>query len=195
MILLGSTLDNAPIMSIHTGGEVARTETPLIDPNDLSIVAYEVNSRLLDNKHPNFIRVADIRELSDIGMIVDSIDEFIKPDDVVRIKKLHDLGFRLVGMPVRDEKKNKLGKVVDFTLETATFTVQQLTVRRPMFRSINDTELLIHRTQIVEINNDAIVVHSEAKVPEPEREEVLGSYVNPFRKSKPAAESIKTHQN
>ena len=41
-----------------------------------------------------------------------------------------------------------------------------------------------------EINNDAIVVHSEAKVPEPELHEVVGSYVNPFRKAKPAQESI-----
>lgn len=193
MILLGSTLNNAPVMSLHTGGEIARTTEAVIDPADLTIIAYKISSRLVDK--PTLVRVADIRELSDIGMIVDSIDEFVSPDDVVNIKKICDLGFHLVGMQVRDEKRNKLGKVIDFTLETTTFTVQQLTVKRPMFQSLNDTELLIHRTQIVEINNDGIVVHSQAKAPEPERSEVIGSYVNPFRKSKPAAESIKPHQD
>ena len=92
-------------------------------------------------------------------------------------------------MPVTNERRQKLGKVIDFTIETAGFVVQQLTIRRPLFRSLNDTELLIHRSQIIEINNDAIVVHSEAKAPEPELHEVVGRYVNPFRKSKPATEN------
>ena len=106
------------------------------------------------------------------------------------MKQIYDLHFTLVGISVVDEKRRKLGKVIDFTVETGGFVIQQLTVRRPILQSFNDTELIIHRSQIIEITNSAIVVHSQAKAPEPELHEVVGSYVNPFRKSEPAAESI-----
>lgn len=192
MILLASTIHHAPIMGLQTGTQLAKATRALIDPGTLSIVAYTLEGPLL-NQRDTMLRVADIRELSDVGMIVDSSDEFIAPGDVVKIDKLRNLNFDLLGMPVIDEMKHKLGKIVDYTLETSGFVIQQLTVRRPLLKSLNDTELVIHRTQIVEINDNAVIVHSTAKSPEPERHEVTGSYVNPFRKNSPAAESIKTN--
>lgn len=194
MILLGSNLKGAPVMSLQTGSQIARTYAPLIDPGDLSVKAYRVKGPLLSEQGTHMLRIADSRELSDMGFIVDSIDEIVELDDILKLKELDDLHFELVGMPITDEKQHKLGRVIDFTLDTTTFTIQQLTVRRPLLKSFNDTELVIHRSQIIEINNKSIVVHSEAKVPEPELHEVVGSYVNPFRKSKPAADHIKQSQ-
>jgi sporulation protein YlmC with PRC-barrel domain len=192
MMLLGSTLTKAPVMGLQTGGEIAQTKSAIIDPATLTIIAYVVEGPLLEDG-PWLLRIADVRELSDLGFIVDSTDEFIKPEDVLKVEEIYKLNFTLLDMPVIDEKRSKLGKVIDFTLETGSFTIQQLTVRRPLLKSFNDTELLIHRSQIIEINDDAIVVHSEAKAPEPELHEVVGSYVNPFRKNdSPAPESSDT---
>lgn len=179
MILLGSSLLDTPVMGIQTGNELARTDRAIVDPATLKIVAYTLSGQSISS--PTLIRIADVRELSDIGMIVDSADEFVSPDDIIKLKSIYELNFPLLGMAVRDEKRQKLGKVIDYTVETGGFVIQQLTVRRPLLRSLNDTELIIHRSQIIEINNDAIIVHSEAKVPEPQRSEVVGSYVNPFR--------------
>ena len=192
MILLGSTLINAPVIGLQTGAELARTKAPIIDPASLTILAYELEGPLLA-EHPSLLRLADVRELSSMGLIVDSSDEFVLPEDVIKLGEIYKLNFALVGMNVTDEKRSKLGKVVDYTLDTGGFIVQQLTVRRPLLQSLNDTELLIHRSQIIEINDSAIVVHSEAKAPEPELHEVVGSYVNPFRKSEPAQESTDTN--
>ena len=186
MILLESTLKGAPVMGLQTSNEIARLSSPVIDPATLSVLAYTVESPAV-NDGPWLLRIADVREMSDIGLIVDSSDEFIKPQDVMKINDIYALNFQLTGKVVTDEKRHKLGKVIDFTIETGNFIVQQLTVRRPIFKSLNDTELLIHRSQIIEINDTTIVVHSEAKAPEKELHEVVGSYVNPFRKQKTAA--------
>lgn len=175
-------------MGLQTGGELARTSRAIIDPKNLEIVAYELQGPLLDT-HPSLLRIADVREFSDIGIIVDSSDEFIGPDDVLRISKIYGLHFKLEGMTVIDQKKRKLGKVHGYTLDTAGFLVQQLSVKRPLFKSLNDTELLVHRSQITEINDHAIVVHSEAEIPEPLMDSVRTAYVNPFRK-RPQAEQI-----
>lgn len=189
MMLLGSTLLNTAVMSIQTGGELARTIAPIIDSANLKVLAYEIEGPLLESNATTLIRLADVRELSDIGLIVDSSDEFVRPEDVIALNEVYSRHFRLIGMNVTDERRQKLGKVVDFTVETGSYFIQQLTVRRPLLKSLNDTELLVHRSQIIEINDSAIVVHSEAKVPEPELHEVIGSYVNPFRKPESTTES------
>ena len=189
MMLLGSTLLNTAVMSIQTGGELARTIAPIIDSANLKVLAYELEGPLLESNATTLIRLADVRELSDIGLIVDSSDEFVRPEDVIELNEVYSRHFRLIGMNVTDERRQKLGKVVDFTVETGSYFIQQLTVRRPLLKSLNDTELLVHRSQIIEINDRAIVVHSEAKVPEPELHEVIGSYVNPFRKPESNTES------
>jgi len=195
MIILGSKLQNTPIMSLQTGGEIAKATQAIIDPESLAIIGYIVDGPLVSaQENGTILRIADVRELSDLGFIVDSIDELVNPDDIIKLKDIYDLGFRLRGINVLDERRKKLGKVTDYTVETGNFVVQQLTVHRPLLRSFNDTELVIHRSQIIEVSSNAIVVHSEAKIPEPSRAEVTGAYVNPFRKSNPAAESVKTRE-
>ncbi|MDN5275004.1 MAG: hypothetical protein JWP06_905 [Candidatus Saccharibacteria bacterium] len=181
MLIIGSRLIDAPVMGLQTGGELARTSKAIIDPRTLKIVAYELTGSLLDT-HPSVIRVMDVREFSDIGLIVDSSDEFVSPRDIIKLNDVYELHFTLIGMAVIDEKGRKLGKVDGYTIETSGFLIQQLSVKRPLFRSLNDTQLLIHRTQISEINNTSIIVNSEVKV-QPMLQNVQNSYHNPFRKN------------
>src|SRR5690606_31163989 len=149
----------------------------------LSIIAYELEGQMLDT-NPSLLRIADIRELSDVGMIIDSSDEFIGPDDVIKIKEVRDLNFDLKDMPVHDTRGRKLGRVIDYSVEVGSFTVEQLAVKRPLIRSLNDSELLIHRSQIKEITDERIIVESGEVKPEPVRE-VTRNYVNPFRSHSP----------
>jgi hypothetical protein len=188
MLIAGTRLINAPVMGLQTGAELARTSRPIIDPRTLEIVAYEVEGPLLD-LHPSLLRIADVREFSEIGLIIDSSDEFVSPDDVIKLGEIYKLGFDPIGMTVIDKKRKKLGKVEAYTLETGAFVIQQLEVKRPLLRSLNDTSLLIHRTQIKEINDEAIIVQSETEGPKPVLDAVRTAYVNPFRKGQnPQAE-------
>ncbi len=191
MLISGSRLLNAPVMGLQTGSELARTNKAIINPKTLEIVAYELEGPLLDQV-PSLLRIADVREFSDIGLIVDSSDEFVSLDDIIKIKEIYDLNFSPVGMTVIDEKRHKLGKVDSYTIETGAFLIQQLLVKRPLLKSLNDAQLLIHRTQITEINDHAIIVHSQAEIPEPAMETMRHSYTNPFRKSQHAEQMSDT---
>lgn len=182
MLLLGSRLISTPVMGLQTGTKLAQTASPLIDPANLKIVAYQVEGPLL-SEHPSLIRMADVRELSDIGMIIDSSDEFIGLNDVVKIKELYELQFNLIGLSVIDESKKKLGKIDDYSLDSSSFIIEQLNVRRRGIRSVTETGLLIHRSQIVEISNHQIVVKSTATRVEAAIQPERRSYVNPFRTS------------
>lgn len=186
MLVLGSRLNSTPVMSLQTGARLGNTAKAIIDPGTLHIVAYEVDGPLLAVR-PCFLRTADIRELGKLGMIIDSNDELLGLDDVLQIEKLYNLGFPLLGMSVIDEHNHKLGKVNDYTLETKGYVIQQLNVNRGLLKGLNDTGLLVHRSQIVEINDKAIVVKSASNASvEPVMEAIRSEFVNPFRK--PAAQ-------
>lgn len=193
MLIVASKLLNIPIMSLQTGSEIARTKKSVVDPANLAVIGYSVEGSLLDHTKQNFLRIEDSRELSDIGLIVDSIDDLVQFGEVIKLDDVINLDFHLEGMRVVDEKRKSVGKITDFTIDVGNFHVQQLTVKRPLLRGLNDTELVIHRSQIIEINDDDIVVHSEAKTPEHTLVTTPGSYVNPFRKGNPA-ESVDLRQ-
>lgn len=176
-------------MSLQTGAEIARLGRAIIDPADLRIYGYEVTGPLLDQR-PSYLRLEDIRELSNLGMIVDTSDEFITTGDVIKFDEIAQVGFVLLGQRVRDQRGHHVGKVIDYTIDSSTFTIQQLTVKRPLYKSFNDVELLIHRDHIIEINDHGIIIKSNAEPRETSVVELGGAYVNPFRTKTPAPEHI-----
>lgn len=185
MLILGSRLIHSPVMSLQTGTRLAHTLKPVIDPANLHILAYEVEGSLLTER-PSFVRTKDIREYGRLGMIIDSNDELIGLKDVIRVQKVYELNFPLIGIQVIDEHKRKLGKVDDYTLDTGDFIIQQLNVKRGFLRGIADTGLLINRSQIIEINNTTIVVKAPSvKSAEPVMQSMRGEFSNPFKVHKP----------
>jgi uncharacterized protein YrrD len=188
MLISGPDLIDAPVLSLQTGSELARTENAVINPHNLSIVAFEVNGPTLD-QYPSLLRTQDIRELGPIGMIIDSSDEFVQPEDVIKLNDIYQLHFNLIDKPVLDEKRNKLGKVLDYTIDSNSFVIQQINVKKPLMKSFNDGELLVHRSQVIEVTDTAIVIKSKAKASQPLPKEGR-NYANPFRQSSPQAEGI-----
>ena len=180
MLLVGSRLIGMSIMGLQTGTRLAVTKAPIINPANLKIIAYEVSGPLLSER-PSFLRIADIREISRLGMIIDSNDEFVGLNDVIKIKEIRNLGFEIVGMNVIDEKKHKLGKVESFNIDSDSFIIQQLNVKQGLIKSLSETSLLINRSQIIEINDRNIIVKSAAKKLEPITQPEQLTYMNPFR--------------
>ena len=178
-------------MSLQTGSELGRTIKPIINPRELSIVAFELHGINLDYD-PSLLRINDIREIGPMGMIIDSSDELISVSDVIKIKEIYELNFELVGLKVIDDKKKNVGKVTGFTLDASSFFIQQLQVKRPLLKSFGDTEFLIHRSQVVKITDDYLVVKSpDIRHKEAVAEPTGQMFENPFRKpAQPAPETI-----
>lgn len=188
MLFASERLLNTPVMSLQTGGELARTRKPIIDPSNLKIVAYELSGHLL-NQPTSLLLTEDIREISNVGIIIDSSDEFITPQDVVRINNIYQLSFSLPDKIVKDETGRKLGKVTDFSMEPNSFMIKQLIVKRPLLKSFSDTELIIDRTQITEVDDTTIVIKNDEREPAP-AERASNTFSNPFRGQSTQPETI-----
>ena len=184
MLIEGSKLLNYPILSLHTASKIAEVKALIIDPNFLKIVAFEINAA--SSKQRLFLETTSVREFSKMGMIVDSDEEFIEQGDVIKLKEMIELGFTLENMKVLSKKKTMLGRVEDFIVTTDDFRVMQLIIKRPIYKSLIDPELVIDRSEIHEINDTEIIVKSEEStiMKKSGALDFVPNFVNPFKDGK-----------
>ncbi|MBQ3309507.1 hypothetical protein IJG78_02420 [Candidatus Saccharibacteria bacterium] len=183
MLINATKLVNCSVLSLHVGGKIAETTGLIIDPNDLKVAGFDLVGPDVGGENGTVLQPKDIREFSEIGMVVDSIDEFVKPEDVVKLDEVIKLNFTLEGIKVETKKGTKLGKVTGYTVNTENFLVQQLVVGRPFMKAFLDPELLIGRSEVVEVNDDKIIVKDEEdKIRKNAMtEDFVPNFVNPFR--------------
>lgn len=182
MLIYNSRFAGTPVLSIQVGGAVAQTSEPIIDPDTLRILGFFLSGGVANVKN-NILDISSIREYSRAGIIIDNADEFVGSEDIVKIKKVLELNFNPLGLKVETKKGTNLGKIIDFTFTSDDFTIQQIIVKRPTFKSFIDPELTIHRREIVEITDYKVVVKDEEKVikARAENEDFVPNFVNPFR--------------
>lgn len=182
MLIYESSLIGTPILSLQASGPIGRVSSVIIDPNGLKIIAFRI-----DGPHPstNLLEVSSVREHSSLGMVIDSIDELVGRDDVVRLQQVLDLNFDLLTLKVESKKGTKLGHIIDYTVTSEDYTVQQLIVRRPALKALMDPELTIPRSEIIEVTDYKVIVRDEEKTirSRAEHEDFIPNFVNPFRKT------------
>lgn len=186
MILESTKLLNYPILSLHVGGMIAKTSELVVDPNDLKIIAFKLYGPEVGKEAGEYLRTENVREFSGLGMVVDSSDDFVNSDEVVKLKEILGLNFSLVGMKVESKKGTKLGKVGGYFVNTEAWQVQQIVVKRPLMKAFMDPELLIGKSEIVKITDDKIIVKDEeSKIREKATtEDFVPNFVNPFREQR-----------
>lgn len=186
MLLNSSRLIGCPVLSLHLGGPIGRVTSEVVDPNDLKIIALNVDGpQTGDGDHGDILDVRSVREFSNIGMIIDSIDDLVSKGEVIKFDEIMDLNFSVIGLVVKTKKGKKLGKIIDYTFDPESMQIMQFIVKRPMMKSLLDPELVIGRSQIKEVNDyELIVKDDEQKIQkESGKKDFVPNFVNPFRDS------------
>lgn len=185
MLVAASRLIGTPVLSMQATGQIASIGSPIVDPKSLKIIAFYLTGPLVNKAPANILDASSIREYSRYGMVIDSIDELVEPDDVIKISEVLKLNFTLNDLKVETKKGSKLGKVSDYVVTDDNFSVQQIIVKRPLIKGFIDPELTIPRREIVEVTDYKIIVKDEEKTikEKAEKEDFIPNFVNPFRKS------------
>lgn len=144
-------------MSLRTGGQVAQTLEAIINPNNLKVEGFYCQD-LANRKQRVVLLAQDIRDVLPQGLAVNDHDVLGPPEDLVRLKDVIKLNFKLVGKPVVTVSKQRVGKVSDYAVEVETMYIQKLYVAQSVIKSISGGALSIERNQIAEITNRKIVI-------------------------------------
>lgn len=169
-------------MSLQTGTQLATTTEPVVDPRQLVVSAFYVEGSGL-GAEPSVVHPSDIRELSDIGMIIDNADKIMSLDGLVRLNEIIGFGFQLSGLRVVDERGRKLGKVSGYSVDSTSYSVIQVYTEQSLIRSLGALGSTIHRSQIVSVNNEQLIVQSPSVRDEVKKvtDDATKAFVNPFR--------------
>ena len=118
-------------------------------------------------------------------------------EENVKLRPILELNFELIGLKVETKKGSKLGKVVDYTVDTETFKAHQLIIRRPTLKAILDPELIIPRKEIVEVTDYKIIVKDEEEKIRVKalKEDFVPNFVNPFREPDFSARRVVREKN
>ena len=182
MLVYNSRLIGTTILSVQAGGPIGQITAPIVNPDNLKIIAFILAGPLVDRRQ-NILDVRSIREYSNYGMVIDDADELVSPSDVVKIEEIMKLNFDLLTLKVETQKGSKLGQVTDFTVNSDDYLLQQIVVKRPLVKRFIDPELIISRKEIVEVTDYKIIVKDEEKVlkSRASKEDFIPNFVNPFR--------------
>lgn len=156
MLLLSKSIINQPILSIRTAGVIAQAVRPIYNPDNLKIVGFHCKDKF---SVEDLILVSqDIRERSKRGFIVNDFEVLVQAADLVRLKDVIEIDYQLLGANVVTENRKKLGKVVDFSVDSETLYVQKLYVGQSILKNLSHGQLSIERNQIIEITDSKIIV-------------------------------------
>lgn len=161
MLRLSATLLNRPVLSLRTGGVVATTTTPIINPDNLKVEGfYCFDSK---GKEPRVLLYQDIRDVIPQGFVIDDFGVLAEPQELVRLRKIMDVGFDPLGKQVVTVTKDKVGKVSDYATEMETMYIQKIYVSQSLLKSFTGGNLGIDRSQIHEITPKKIIVQELLK--------------------------------
>jgi uncharacterized protein YrrD len=149
-------LENVSIVSLRNGRLLGDTIGFVINPANLKIEAFKCN--INNSKQPLFLLNQDVRDMSDNKIFINDDEVLSEANDLIRIKELIDLNFIIIGKIVITKSKQKLGKVKEFSVDNSSLFLQKLYISQPIYKNIYGGQLIIDRSQIVEVTNTQIIV-------------------------------------
>ncbi|QQS20055.1 PRC-barrel domain-containing protein [Candidatus Saccharibacteria bacterium] len=157
MLKLSESLIGQPVMSLRTGQPVARITTAIYNPNNLKIEGFYCQDKF--SRKELVLLYQDVRDVIPQGVVINDHDVLVEAHELVRLKKIMDIGFELIGKQVVTLSKQRLGKVTDFSTEVETMYIQKIYVSRGILKGLTRGNLAIDRSQINEITDKKIIVN------------------------------------
>lgn len=161
MLLLSNTLLNKSVLSLRTGGVIAQITGPIINPDNLKVEGFYCEDRF--DKSLLVLVYQDIRDVLADGYVVNDHEVLVEPDDLIRLKKVMDINFEIIGKQVVTTNKQKVGKVNDYATETETMYIQKIYVGQSLIKNFTGGSLSIDRNQVNEITPRRIIINELTK--------------------------------
>ncbi len=148
-------------MSLRTGTQVATAFEPIINPDNLKIEGFYCTDRFDGGEL--ILLYQDIRDIIPQGFVIDDHSVLVEEEELVRLKKVLQLRFQLIGKPIQTISKQKVGKVSDYAVETTTMYIQKIYASQSLLKSFTGGSLSIDRTQINENTDKRIIINDLLK--------------------------------
>ena len=156
MLKLYESTPGTNVMSLRTGSAVGTITAPIINPNNLYIEGWYIKEPR-SNDHMVLLS-NDIRDVLPQGFAINDQESLSQPQDLIRLKDILELNFKLLNLKVTSESGKNYGKINDYAFETKNFFIQKLYVGQSLVKNFSGGSLSVDRSQIIEVTNKRVVI-------------------------------------
>lgn len=161
MLKLYESITGFNILSIRTGGPVAKMLSPIINPDNLYIEGWYVEDNT--SKQKLVLLSSDIREMLPQGFAINDHEVLTEAKDLVRLTDVLRINFSLHGLKVISESGKKYGKINDFAFDDSNMFIQKLYASQSVVKNLSSASLSIDRSQIIEITDKKIIIEDPSE--------------------------------
>ncbi len=141
MLLELSKVRGIPVGVMDEQRAVGSVEMPVIFADEAKVIGFLVRSRgILPPK--KVVSFQDVVGIDTKGLVINSVDNLLPTDEVLRIKEILKSGFKLVGLPAKTKNKKYLGRITDVVIETTSGDVIRLYVRNLLDERIFERSMI-----------------------------------------------------
>lgn len=172
MLFEAKSLSNLPVVSLESGQTLGFVSNIIIDPDNGKVSGLLSSSNFFwENKKA--VAISDIREFTPEAILVKNDESLLKLDELVRIKKVVEQKIFILESNVITESGEKLGKVVDFVINTDLEILVKIYVEKTLGRGLMQGILVIAASQIISIERKKIIVADNTLKEEIEEQETV----------------------
>jgi uncharacterized protein YrrD len=159
MLIEAKKLISLPVASMEDGEKIGEITKIIVDKNSASILGFLVKSGgLLSPKLA--LSIVDITEWDPNGIVTNSMDNLVPPDEIVRLNDVLKSNFDIFGTKAKTESGKNLGTVDNFLIDTETGTIAKY-----YLKDIINGERIFSADKVIKIDKAIIFSDDVAVVP------------------------------
>ena len=151
MLIELSKLNGVPVGSLSEGTRVGTIWRTVVNPDGLRVIGFVVKVGTVFPKM-KVVSFMDVVDIDQNGVVINSKDNLLEKDEVVRVGELVKKKFSLLGLAVKDKKKKFFGRVRDAVVETTSGDILRLYSRYLV------SDFVFERSQVEKVTLREVVI-------------------------------------
>lgn len=129
MFIEARKLIGLPLAAMETQSKIGEIREVLIEPENGKLLGFLVQQGATGWRIFSPLKalaVVDVKAWDPHGLVTQSLENLVEPQEIVRIQEVLDKKIKLLGLPAKTESGKNLGKVEDFLIDSVTETVVKI---------------------------------------------------------------------
>ncbi len=111
--------------ALDVGALIGRVRRVLVDPDQGKIAGFLIKEKGFSSR-PKVVSMIDVIDVERAAMVINSRESLVTRGEIVRIAKILEYKFNIIGLPARTREGQMLGKITDVVVDSATGEIVRL---------------------------------------------------------------------
>lgn len=148
-----SSIFGLPVATLKEQSKAGRVKKVLFDLDKGLLRGFMIKVSWFEK--PYYLALEDVLAIDKAALITKTKEDIVPIEEVVRAHEIYKKGFKLLGLPVKTESNENIGRLVDLSIAFETGQILSL------FTKSLFTNRIIDRSKVIKITNKAVIIDDD----------------------------------